>query len=1144
MHRIQILFTIAAGIASAQSFSSTLSGVISDQSGAMIAGAAVTATQVATNAASTATSDAEGRFVIPGLQPGPYRVSAEATGFKQFIRSGLRLEVDQRLRLDIQLELGAVSEKVEISADAARIEAETSSIGAIVDNRHVTNIPLNSRNAISLIAIIPGARPSRGFGNEFNSTAAFVINGGRGNSSEVLTDGISSTASAANPINTVPVAPPVEAIQEFKVQTNSLAAEYGRTGGGVLNFIYKSGTNDLHFTLFEFLRNSALDANNFFNNQRGLPLSSFRRNQFGGVVGGPVYIPKVINGRNRLFFFFSYDALRESTQTAAAFTFPTAAERSGDFSRTFRTVGAACQPVNIFDPYTTRANPAGGFIRTQFPGNVIPPSRLDPAGLKSASFYPLPNGPGADCSGANNFAASGPSNYNLDQYDFKIDFNPTDKDRSFVRLSPARRIRETPAEQYNTIGSNNRFRRGRSYDGGSGALSYSRIISPALIADARIGYNRWHEGAPPSAGDNFDPRAVLGFEGRFQEQMLSPFSFPLMTVAGYGSLGRGDIPFTDAGSNTYQALGNVTWIRGAHTIKTGADYRVIQSSGPNPTNTSGNYTFGPNFTQGPNPTTAGPTSGNAIASLLSGMGTGNIGITPRVFTSNRYFATYIQDDYKVSRRLTLNLGLRWDVETGRRDRYNHLSWFNFDAPSPLASRFPGLRGGLEFPGVNGSPRNQYDTDWNNFGPRFGFAYNLRPNTVVRGGYALYYEPFQGRAVSTGAQFTGFSTLTSWVSSLDGITPLNPFRNPFPDGLVLPPGSSQGLLTAVGEGLGATNRDGAIERFARVGYVSQWNYSIQQMLPGSLLLEVAYVGNKGTKLSDGNGWEINQLSPEALRLGNALLERVANPFVGAITSGTLSAATTTRGQLLRPYPHFTRLVNYRPSAASSIYHAFQLELNRRVTRGVQFLAAYTAGKLIDDSSSQTDQFAPSNHQNSHDRRADRSLSVQDISQRLALSYVVDLPWGWQINGITTFQTGQTITVSNGSDNSQSFGLQQRPNVRDNPRLSSSRPTSEKLTRWFDTTMFSQPAPFTFGNAGRVLPNVRSDGTANFDISLFKNFALPPERKGILQFRAEFFNAFNTPEFGIPGAAFGTPNFGVVGMQVNPPRQIQFGLKLIY
>ncbi len=598
---------------------------------------------------------------------------------------------------------------------------------------------------------------------------------------------------------------------------------------------------------------------------------------------------------------------------------------------------------------------------------------------------------------------------------------------------------------------------------------------------------------------------------------------------------------------------------------------MLQDSGPNAFFASGAYTFGPHFTQGPNPTSAGATVGNSIASLLAGVGTGQVQINPRLFVSNHYYGLFIQDDWRVTKKLVLNLGLRYDLETGRNERFKQLSYFDFTTPSPLANvvpSLPNLHGGLKFIGVNGNPSHQFNTDWNNFGPRAGLAYSFNSKTVARIGYGLLYEPFIGRSASSGSGYTGFGAITSWVASLDGITPYRRLSNPFPDGLTRPPGSSLGLLTQVGDALGSdgsNGRDGAFDRTSVVGYIQQWNVSVQRALPSSISLEMGYIGNKGTKLADGGGFQEDQLPPAAQALGSQLLQSVPNPFFGIITAGPLAAATTTRGQLLRPYPQYTNLLNFRPTAASSSYNAFQLQLSKSLSHGVQFVVAYTNGKAMDDSSNavdfRSDLGGSGRHQDYYNRHADRALSLNDISQRLVVSHVVDLPFGrgrligakwnrltdevlggWQFNGIATFQSGKPLIIENSSNNSGAYSDLQRPNVSGDPFLPSNRPTQDKLAKWFEPSVFSQPAAFTFGSAPRVLPNVRSDAMKNFDLSLFKNFAITEHSQ--VQFRGEFFNAFNAPQFNLPGQTFGAAGFGVVSSQLNNPRQIQFGLKILF
>jgi hypothetical protein len=570
-------------------------------------------------------------------------------------------------------------------------------------------------------------------------------------------------------------------------------------------------------------------------------------------------------------------------------------------------------------------------------------------------------------------------------------------------------------------------------------------------------------------------------------------------------------------------------------------------------NINGNYTFNLAMTQGPNPNTAQANLGDGMASFLLGTGaSGFVQILPSVFTSNLYQAYYIQDDYKVTPRLTLNLGLRYDVENGKRDRFNQLTWFDYDAPSPLAgpAGIPGLRGGVRFQGID-APR-QYPTDWNNLGPRFGLAYAVNAKTAVRAGYGIFYLPYVGQAGNSRAS-EGYSTQTPWVSSLDGLRPENLLRNPFPNGLTMPAGNRNGLLTNVGQ-----NHPDSIDRAPiRSSYVQQWNVNVQRELPGRIVVEASYVGNKGSKLVDG-GWEMNQLRPDLLSQGTALQQLTSNPFFGLITSGPLSARQVTRGQLLRQFPQYLTVTNFRPTSSSSTYHAFQLRVQKDFTGGASFLLAYTNGKLIDDSVGVGTGGLESGHMDAYNRRLSRAVSPQDISQRMVMSFVYELPFGrgralggqwprpvnavlgnWQFNGQVTLQTGVPLPLT-APNNMNGFSALQRPNVVGDAKLPGGRSTQEKLAEWFNTRAFAQPAAFTFGNAGRTLPNVRAPGLRESEMSVFKSFPFGEARR--LEFRAEFFNITNTPNFGVPGLTFGAGAFGVVATQANTPRQVQLGLKL--
>jgi hypothetical protein len=644
-----------------------------------------------------------------------------------------------------------------------------------------------------------------------------------------------------------------------------------------------------------------------------------------------------------------------------------------------------------------------------------------------------------------------------------------------------------------------------------------------------------------------------------QDQMRKPTTFPFVSVASYSPLGNNCCAYVFLSFTTYSWNVSATHVRGRHTIKTGFDTRINQVYEDTGLATHGNFNFARNFTQGPNPNAAAADRGNGIAGLLLGTGTGSVQILPGILTSNNYYAAYVQDDIRIGKRLTLNLGLRYDIENGRDERSNQLSWFDFNAPSPLqAPGVSSLTGGLRFVGVDAD--RQFDLDRNNFGPRAGLAYSIDSKTVLRSGYGIFYLPYIGAATGGAAGMNGFLANSTWLSSLDGLRPLHPLSNPFPDGLEIPTGARLGLSTSLGQSI-AGGRDGAIERFSKTGYAQQWNFNLQRELPGKTIVEAAYVGSKSTHLPD-EGWQLNQLTQAQISQGASLQQLVPNPFFGRIGTGPLSTQTVTRAQLLRPYPHFLNLKNFKPTAASSSYHGFQFRAQRQLSEGLNLLLSYTSGKVITDSDGTAGQAAANvnAHQDSFNRRASRAVSAEDVSQRLVLSYVWDLPFGkgkrfgsqwpgwlaytlgnWQLNGIATFAAGTPLEIT-APNTSQSFSDVQRPNLSGNPALSSSRPLGDKLARWFDTTVFIQPAPFTFGNGPRTLPNVRSDGTSNLDFSLFKIF--PVDERRFLQLRGEFLNLTNTPEFGLPGRTLAAAGFGLIGNQANAPRQVQLALRLVF
>lgn len=1121
-HRVYLSLACAVALlssfAAAQTFTGSIVGSVTDLTGARVPGAAVAAINSATNARAEVQSDDAGNFVLPELIPGNYSVEVTMPGFKKFVHSAFDLHTTQQIRVDVQLELGEVSESVVVSAEAPVVESTSSSVGKVVENRRILDLPLNTRNVYTLIFLTPGVTGSIGFNY---GDMRYSVNGARERMLDTLIDGVSASHPTVNGGGGISVFPSIDAIEEFKVMGANYPAEFGRSQGSILNVVFKSGGNRLHGSAYEFLRNSVLDANNFFANRRGDKLGSFKRSQFGGSLSGPIR-------HDRTFFMGAYEGIRERSFATTTFTVPTLLERQGDFSRTLASNG---QLIRIFDPFTTRANPSGGFIRDAFPDNKIAANRLDPVAVNVLKYYPAPNQPGNLITNANNYSASGSRQLNLDQFDGRIDHVFTSTQRIFGRYS-YRLIEDAPPVYFPsdlTIAEGRVIQSDHSH---GGVVDYTNTLSPTTIFSGRLGFSRTLF-VFDNQGLGFRPSS-LGLP-RDIDTAVDRQMFPRFGASGYVTLGGNDHRY-NAFMN-YTATASLTKVRGRHNWKTGFEGRMIRVNVWEARD-AGAFNFSAGFTQGPNPNQASSTAGNSIASLLLGTGSGNLlQAWKNVASQSFYLAGYLQDDWRATGKLTLNLGLRYDVEIPRTERFDRMNYFDPEALSPLASKVPAysnLRGGLVFVGVNGRSRRQFITDKNNFAPRLGLAYQLTPKSVIRAAYGHIFGLSPQAAQGTIGPF-GFRVENTWVGSVDGITPLNLLRNPYPQGFRPPPGAADGLLT------GAGGRIESVLRDTVTPWSQQWNLTVQRELPSEILLEAAYVGTRGLQLSRGgeSGFTVNQLHRSYMALGSALNQQVDNPFFGLVTTGVLANARVSRAQLLRPYPQFLDVIPLFSSGSSSSYHSMQLTASKRLAHGLQFDSSYTWAKNMDNGES---------HQDSYNVRNSRSLTSNDVAHRFVMSYIYELPFarghwlagGWQVNGITTFQTGTPISIS-ASNTSGIFSQAMRAS-------SSGRsgklpgPVHERLDAYFDRTAFLQPAPFTFGNLSPRLPDIRNDGVRNFDISLFKEF-LSRERTRI-QFRAEFLNAFNTPRFGTPNTSVTSTSFGAITSQANTPRQIQFALKALW
>jgi hypothetical protein len=1124
------IFTSAA-VAAGQTSTGTLLGTVKDTDGAVLPGVAVVAINAGTNARNETTTDSTGAYIIPNLPPGRYRLEASLQGFKQFVQAGIVLEVQQQARVDVALQVGVLNETVSVVADASVLDATTSAVGKVVDNARIQSLPLNTRNIYSLIYLTPGVQGT--IGNSHNQVS-YSINGVRGGLMETLVDGISAAFPTVNGFHGVSVFPSVDAVQEFKVQAGSYSAEYGRSLAGVLNLVYKSGTNQLHGSAFEFYRNSAFDANNYFNEQRNIPLADFDRSQFGGMTGGPIQT-------DRTFFMVSYEGLRQNSFRELLTTVPTALQRQGDFSQTR---GANGQPIVIYDPLTTRANESGsGNVRDAFAGNRIPSERMDPVALNVLKYWPEPNQPGDPVTGANNFYASGSAQVKTDNFDVRIDRNLGQSRRLFGRYS-YRRSYDAPPQLFPGDTGVAEGRINLNDYGQNVVVDYSDQVRGQSLINVRLGFAR-NRFLFDNQALGFSPTS-LGLPPDIEANVDRPM-FPAFGVSDVSSLGGGD--HRSSGFNNYTLAGNVSRAAGRHFLKAGYEGRMYRINVWE-ARAAGQFTFSRLFTQGPNPLAATALGGHGFASFL--LGAGSTGLLyqnwKNVAAQSFYHAIYLQDDWRIGERLTINAGIRYDFDMPRTERYDRMSWFDPDVASPLASTVPGmsnLRGGLEFVGVDGNGRSQFDGDWNNIAPRLGAAYQLNSKTVVRGAFGRFYGPSTLAAQGTVGPY-GFRVETPWVATQDQLTPLNYLRNPFPQGFRPVPGASDGLLTALGSRVEAPLRETTVPN------LWQFNVTVQRELPASILVEAAYVGNRGRELSLGGegGYTLNQLDPQYMALGTALNQLVANPFYGHVATGPLSLPTVARGQLLRPYPQFGDIIPLFYPGAESSYDSFQLTVRRRFAGGLGFEGNYVASKAMDWGQS---------YQNSYDIASANALSGTHIPYRLVISTIYQLPigrdraigrnmspvldalvGGWQVNGIWTLQAGPTLGI--GVTNSAGvFGQGIRANwTGDDPTIDGS--AEDKLGRWFDPTVFSQPAPFTFGNAPERIPGLRAHRLNSVDFSVFKE--VQPMEGLRLQVRIEAFNLLNYVQFGAPNTTLNSASVGQVTSQANAPRQMQFGVKMLW
>jgi hypothetical protein len=1133
-----------AAICLAQQGTGGIYGTVTDPSGAPITAAQVTATDVATNVSTRIASNETGGYIFPRLPVGNYSVTVEHPGFKSLVRRGVVLQVDERAEVNVQLALGNTQETIEVTSDAPLVNTANATEGEVIENRRIEDLPLNGRNTLSLMYLAPNTKAqagTSGFADRGTALSDVSINGGPSSINAFLLDGGSNNKAYLQDLN---VNPTVDAIEEFKVQSGTMSAEFGFTLGGVVNMVTKSGTNTLHGTVYEFVRNNDFDARNTF----AASITPYRYNQFGGAIGGPVWIPKVYNGKNKTFFFFNFEHWQYAYANSIITTVPTAAQRAGNFSQLFTATGAL---IPIYDPSTTMPNPNGsGYVRTPFPGNIIPPSEVNPISVKYLSYLPLPNQtPSNAYTQANNLIALAPAALHMNQFPIKIDQHFSDKDTMFVRFFYY--------QEYNNNGGGEIWSsplwdyRYDYYTAHNLTINETHTFSPTLVNDIHLSLAR-----------NFLGTTAASYMSGITATLGLPASIPDLEipVVSAGLPGNAATDVTRRGETTWQLVDNLTWVRGNHTLKLGFDTRIQQSNNYQPSSESGSYTFASALTG--NPQVPSGTGSSTATFMLGQVSSATIATFLGESESGYSISPYVQDDYRIRPNLTLNLGLRWDFQPWATERHNGLSSFE---PN-VVDGVNGLQGAVVYAGhgFSGSPLG--GTRLSSFGPRAGFAWDIKGNgkTVFRGGYGIYYINVVQRDLF--GSTSGFANTTTTYSPAGGNSNYPAFN--WSQGLPSPPiqplGSALGPAAFLGQAVTYDQSGAAVPR------AQEWNASLQRQLPGNLEVELNYSGNHADHLVSG-GYNLNQLNPSYLSDGNALQNSVPNKYAGVVP-GSLGAATITLQQSLLPYPYYTTITVRDPHLGDSIYHAGYVTVKKRFSNGLVLLGSYTKSKLISNSVLIPDNFGSLLESNAsfgqsglaafqnglYNRAAERSLDPTNVPSRTIVSAVYELPigkgkivnidnpalnaiaGGWQLQGIFTGQAGLPLIITGANNN-----VATRPNsTGQSAKLSN--PTQYE---WFNTAVFVNPPSYTYGNVGRTLPDVSGPGLITLDASVIKNIHLV--ERASLQIRGEFINATNHVNLGMPNVTFvpgtnglnSSSTFGTI-TSAGSARVIQLGAKIVF
>ena len=1136
-----ITFFAAAASLYGQSFYGALRGSVTDPNGGAIATAKVTLTNEGTSAPRSTVTTASGEFVFSELTPATYSVIVESSGFKKFERRGVVVGTQQQIALDLKLEVGQVTESIQVTESAPLIEAATASQGQVLDNQKLTDLPNLGRNPFMMSKltqnVIPVGNPAYNRMEDQSGSSSISIAGGPVRGNNYLIDGVPITDSANRAI----IIPSLEAVQEVKVQANTYDAEMARTGGGMFNTLMKSGTNMYHGSLYGHLRRTSWDANSFFNNAAGVPITNQPNDTWGASFGGKVFIPKVYDGKNKTFFYLAYEHYNDTQSASSLFNAPTALERTGDFSKSLTAGGSL---LTIFDPLASGA-------RTPFAGNVIPASRVNPVGRAIAASYQAPQTT-PSYYGANDITASASLPARAAQYTGKLDQDFTGWWRASI--SYLRYFSLEPGESwFNSASTPAGWRLQRRVD--TTQINNLFTLNPTTILTVRYGYNRFPNYSY-NTSQGFD-LSSLGFSSSLAGAVpVAKAQFPYVPMTNLYTLGVNDNNslIVLASNNFGTAIAKYV---GRHSIKGGFDYRKIKAAGNDFNNAQGDYSFNGIFTKSA-PTSAG-SGGADLADLLLGYpSSGNIYTSTKLSEFSNYYGAYIQDDFRFSNKLTINIGMRWEHEAGISEQNNGIV-VNFDGTvaNPLAANVTGIspKGAIQYAGSGGKTTvgNPYSSKW---GPRFGLAYTLNSKTVIRTGYGIFFAPqfALGSPIAT----VGYNQTTPFIASTDNnVTPAGSLSNPFPTGILQPVGNTLGAATGIGQSFTL------VDPSARSPYVQQYSFDVQRELPWGIAAEIGYVGSKSNHLTLGatalNG---NALDPSLLSKGSALTQSVPNPFFGKGGVGVVGTANVVASQLLLPYPTYGTISRQFNDNNKAIYHSMILKAQKRMSSGMTLLSTVTWSRNRDESGGgvgNTLNGGAKGPQNPYNLASEYSFSNIDTPFRWSSSISYALPFGtgkaflnkgamlnyvvggWSINTVSVFQTGFPLQISQATNFNSGFGYaSQRPNATGVSPVTSGSLT-DRLNNYINPAAFSTAPQFTFGNISRTL-DMRGPGQVNWDMSLFKDFMIKEKVKA--QFRCEALNATNTPLFYGPNTTFGSSSFGKITSQANFARQMQLALRFSF